>query len=373
MIILKKKREASGVTLKNISQTTKISLTNLENLESNNLDALPNKTYVTGYVKSYNKALGLNEKEVLDILERTYSVITPAKRLSIETLETTQTEENIEVDKIIRIAIVGIVVLAIIAGSIFLIRYLLSARKESAKEVTKTQKVVETQSLSSDTPLKTEAEDEAKNESANERAKALELELEQAEEKKLAAEKAEAEAKRLAAEKAEAEAKRLAAEKAKAEQAEAEKKKDQVKEEEEDNSKPKRKFYKFNRSLYTLSELDKEQRDKQIPENFQRSVISGKQNVYIQATRSSSWITYKSDDEAVKKFVLQKGRSVLVRGDLVRIFLGNLAGVDVYLNNQKVNTSSSSGVKSLVFPQDRREEFVMPLFIYQQNGKGHYF
>ena len=50
---LKKQREQQEIPLKIISRTTKISTTLLELLEGDELNQLPNKAYVKGFVKLY--------------------------------------------------------------------------------------------------------------------------------------------------------------------------------------------------------------------------------------------------------------------------------------------------------------------------------
>ena len=102
--------------------------------------------------------------------------------------------------------------------------------------------------------------------------------------------------------------------------------------------------------------------------NIKNAKIAGKQNVFINAVDGDTWITYKSDANPIKKFVLKKGRTLLVRGDLVRIFLGNINVARVFLDNKPLTITSRSGVKSLVFPQEKASEFKLPLFIYN-SGK----
>lgn len=71
---LRQIREEKSINLKIISQHTKISVSNLEKLEADDLDALPNRAYVIGYVKSYAKALQLNQDDCLELLDMTYGI-----------------------------------------------------------------------------------------------------------------------------------------------------------------------------------------------------------------------------------------------------------------------------------------------------------
>ena len=79
---LKKQREQQEIPLKIISRTTKISTTLLELLEGDELNQLPNKAYVKGFVKSYCKALSIDQKECLKLLEKTYLIQFPQKQPS---------------------------------------------------------------------------------------------------------------------------------------------------------------------------------------------------------------------------------------------------------------------------------------------------
>ena len=59
-------RESKGYSLKYISQQTKISVRILENIEKSNFKELPNKTYVTGFLRSYCRILGTNADSYID-------------------------------------------------------------------------------------------------------------------------------------------------------------------------------------------------------------------------------------------------------------------------------------------------------------------
>ena len=63
---LQRERELRGITLKEISSTTKISLKFLQALEEDNLDILPGEFFIKGIIRSYAKAIGLEEDYVLN-------------------------------------------------------------------------------------------------------------------------------------------------------------------------------------------------------------------------------------------------------------------------------------------------------------------
>ena len=70
--LIKNKREERGLSLKTISQQTKIHIGLLENLEADRLDKLPSKTYVRGFIKSTAKILGLDQEFALHLLDLAY-------------------------------------------------------------------------------------------------------------------------------------------------------------------------------------------------------------------------------------------------------------------------------------------------------------
>ena len=62
---LKAARENKGLSLKEISERTRISINFLRALEEDNYSAIPGDVFVTGFLRSYAKEVGLKEKEVL--------------------------------------------------------------------------------------------------------------------------------------------------------------------------------------------------------------------------------------------------------------------------------------------------------------------
>jgi len=64
---LKKERELRGISLKEIADSTKISIRLLRALEDDKLDILPGKFFIKGIIRSYAKYLGLEEESVLNM------------------------------------------------------------------------------------------------------------------------------------------------------------------------------------------------------------------------------------------------------------------------------------------------------------------
>jgi cytoskeleton protein RodZ len=62
---LKAAREAKGLTLSEMAERTRISLSFLQALEKDDHDAIPGEVFVSGFLRSYAKELGLREKDVM--------------------------------------------------------------------------------------------------------------------------------------------------------------------------------------------------------------------------------------------------------------------------------------------------------------------
>lgn len=140
-------------------------------------------------------------------------------------------------------------------------------------------------------------------------------------------------------------------------------------EEQKEEAEEKQNFYKMARTLYSFDEdMSQDRINELLPSRFRVNPAEGIYSVFITASQGDSWLTYKSDDEEIRKFVLKEGRSILIRGKLTRVFIGNLGAVNIFLNNKPLKVSSSSGVKSLIFPQEQSSNFVTPLFIYKKDG-----
>ena len=147
---LKKQREQQEIPLKIISRTTKISTTLLELLEGDELNQLPNKAYVKGFVKSYCKALSIDQKECLNLLEDTYLKQFPQKQSNNLVKEySTPTSKKPKVMTASLILVAGLI------ASSYFVNDENSSKQESSLET------ISHQSLTIETPLK-ETKDEVK-------------------------------------------------------------------------------------------------------------------------------------------------------------------------------------------------------------------
>lgn len=340
---LKSAREEKKLSIKVVASHTKISVTNLELLEGNKFEELPNIAYLKGFVRNYAKILGLNPAKAVEVLINTYGkdeedfvMHHPEHDINVDSPSPLEREvKRDSSNKLVKVA--GVVVAASML-SFYLFKTTSKKPAEvsnnTAQEQTSTYEMVpespEEEFLKSQESPNQEVEQEVKVEEFKES-------LVKAEEKKEIAETPkEVETK----EEVKAEAKK----------------------EEKIELRP------IPTPLYAISKESEENIEQWLPENFKNAVVEGKQNIFINAVEGNSWITYKSDDEAVKKFVLEKGKMLMIRGDEVRVFLGNVHVTKIFLNNELLDISSKSGVKSLVFPQDNVSKFRLPLFIFNKDG-----
>lgn len=342
---LKKHRELKHLSISAMSRQTKISATNLECLESNNFSELPNKTYVAGYIKSYAKLVGLDKETCLDLFESTYGIkVRPAKDLdgSIGTAEKggfpDLTEKHIYFGVA---AILGLSVLYWIFGG----------GNDGTVEKPEGKKITP-QSLTASTPL---IEREGSIDVVKPQTSKLSVDN---------VEKVEV-----------AEASPRPVEKEKVEPQEGEQKSELRPEMQEDTKKEeeavkKIRFTPMNSVLYDVdSEIITERVNELLPANIREKITLGKQNLYIRAHSGDSWMTYKVDGGPIRKLVVRNGSGLYLKGDEIRVFIGNVGAVKVFLNNQPLRFMSKTSVRSLVVPQRNRTKYHIPLFIYHDSGK----
>ena len=311
---LKERRTAKKMSLETVSQKTKITTTSLENLECERFDLLPSKTYVMGYIKSLSKVYSEDQEELLNLFEESYNP--PTK--DSENLKYFPLTDEVKSKALAKILISATLILAVSGYAIYFFYNKTQTKLSELKDITPQQ-------VTAETPLQVDI----------------------------------------------APPKEVVAEpeptpKVKPEPEPAPKVVEEEKKEEEEEETT---FYKITKTLYSFkTEKVKETIENHLPTKFQNSVVAHKQNVFVNAVYGDTWLTYKADDRAIRKFVLKKGRSILIRGELVRLFLGNVKSTEMFLNNRPLTINSRTGVKSLVFPQEEKEGYHLPLFVFKDDG-----
>lgn len=367
--VLRHKRELKNITLEQVAQKTKININILRHLENDELEKLPNKTYVKGFVANYARTVGWDEEEAKNTLLSTYQEISgqrpevkPKPQLGSLQNENEEAEENQELketfvsivqsffNKKIFISVIALLILAAIGKGVVSFFSQLNYEHEQIAETS---------------PLKEEKDNILEMDGNKKFAEEVAKENEKAAETQKNTSEVKAEEKEVAvipvAEKPEVKKE--------------EPKEEEVEEEEEDEAvaaapqktiNGKFPFKKFSQAPTNTFEIIKDSPEaadaELLPDNIRGAMVPGKQNVYIVALEGDTWIAYQTDNDPIKKYVLKKGRHVLIRGDVVKLFMGNYNVTKVFYNNQLINAFTKTGVKSLIFPEQAGKDLKLPLF-----------
>jgi cytoskeleton protein RodZ len=338
--LLKSKREARGLNLKTISQQTKVLIGLLEHLENDELEKLPSKTYVRGFVKSTAKILGINQEVALDALDYTYNrsktttkvekprnveIQNEAARNTLTTMSSTPLEavKSISASSLVYLAkIFGTLLVVAVVG--FNARTLI---EKSSEEKIKLPEVLTTTHLRSAPAPKVES---------------AKIEVKAAQETKVV----------------EPIAINL------------------IQDKKDPNQKSEMVINDV--SLKTVSIAEKQFVDDTsipadkieeiFPSRYKVLPSKGVENIYINATDGDSWITYKIDEKEIKKFVLRQGRTLFLRGEKIRLFIGNSRVLKIFYNNKPITLNAKTNVKNVVFPEELKTKYLNPLFVFQKDG-----
>ncbi|MFP4081681.1 MAG: helix-turn-helix domain-containing protein [Candidatus Aminicenantes bacterium] len=109
---LKRERELRGISLKEIADSTKISLRLLKALEADQLDLLPGKFFTRGIIRAYSRYLGLDEEATLNM----YHEQTQAQEQTVVEQKKNEKEFSLpkDVTKVLRYAVLIIILLLIL-------------------------------------------------------------------------------------------------------------------------------------------------------------------------------------------------------------------------------------------------------------------
>lgn len=333
--LIKQKREEKGLSLKVISQQTKIHIGLLESLEADHYEKLPSKTYVRGFIKSTAKILGMDQAQALLLLDKAYETRLPQNVTSLATQKEMKTEaarntlssisetpfETVRSMTLSSSAVVAKTVIFI--GVFILIAFnVKNFMEKSGSEIeSKLPEVISTLDRKKTAPVKILPKPipvEAKVEAP------IEVNLIQ-------------------------------------------------------DKNPKVDVTVNDVKLQTISlgdkqfvneEMSKEKMDELFPEKYRVQPTKGTETIFLNATEGDSWLTYKVDDKDIKKFVLRQGRTLFLRGSLIRLFIGNTKTLKVFYNNKAVNLSANakSGIKHIVLPEELKTKYMAPLFVFLEDG-----
>ena len=380
-MMLKQAREDKGFSIEMISRHTKINVSALHAIEKEDLDNLPNIAFLRGFVKSYAKIVDIPEADALDKLNELYNIEKSVEKEEVpqEEEETSQvtTEENSSANNtmIYKTSAVAIILVLIVIGFVSK-NGDTKESKETVVEKTVEDNTIKTVQINENTPLKkvtSPGEDTTAQadqpESPSSESNETKEELKAANKDLKKEDQKESEAQKFVTEKAQEKEKvkdvkdTKETEKEEVAATESDSKKEDDKKEEEKEIR----FYNITLPMFEIID-DKEALATHVPEQFQQSIEEGKQNLFINAANGDTWITYKKDNDPIKKFILKKGKMLMIRGDEIKIFFGNVLETKVFLNNQLLSIKTKSGVKSIVLPESLARETKLPLFIFKKDG-----
>ena len=333
--MIKTKREEKGLSLKVISQQTKIHIGLLESLEADQYEKLPSKAYVRGFVKSTSKILSLDQELALHLLDMAYSKLAPPVAVSSnnqemknETARNTlsaiaatplETVKSVTASSGLLLAKSAAVVLIVgIVG--FNVKNFME--KSSEDTDVKLPEVLTTLHKKKP-PVKKEAPKPSETEPKVE--EPIQVNLIQ-----------------------------------------------------DKNTKSDVTVNDINLQTISIGErqfaedtsMSAEKIKEALPAKYIVTPVKGTETVFINATEGDSWLTYKVDDKDIKKYVLRQGRTLFLRGSLIRLFIGNTYSLKVFYNNKPINLNivNKSGVKNLVIPEEMKTKYMAPLFVFQEDG-----
>ena len=295
---LRSLRESKGLTINSVARYTKIGATNIELLEGDLFDQLPNKAYLTGHVKSYSKFLGVDEEEVLKLLNKAYERFRPLVEKEEGPPALPKAWSFSVKKRHYLFPLSTALALVVLSALFFREKQFNPLEKEAHKPIPEPVTI-----LKETSPLSPKLEEAP---------------------------------------------------------AKIEKKVEPVKE---------RKFFPMVRELYSIDiPSTEEERDLFVPPEVQAGIVSGQQNLYITAIEGKTWLAFKIDDQPIRRLTLLEGEDIFIHGNEIRLFLGNLPAVKIFLNNELLKVSSRNGIKNIVFPQENRRKYAMPLFVFNQEG-----
>jgi len=133
---------------------------------------------------------------------------------------------------------------------------------------------------------------------------------------------------------------------------------------------PKKNFRKIVGNVYSFSSDTSFLNDESVyPSNYKQKYDSSlNSNLYIYAQTGDTWLAHKVDDKKVKRYVLKAGNRVYLKGNVIRLFMGNINNSVLIYNNKKVKAYSKTGVKSLIFPKSEAKKYLIPLFPINKKG-----
>ena len=356
---LRARREELKLSLEKVSQKTKINLNILRALEANNFQALPSPAYIKGFVLSYARIVGLNTTDVITKLEYSYLTLMGkpfpalnhtrqmqsldaaaevAAAAGKKPVEEEDPAEMLDQDKRLqdrkRMIVPGIVFAGICI--VFIGLYQLVTKTIDGETNSATEKPYGPTFVPSSELVDINKSVEVK--------------------------KAEADAKTAAEEQALADAEKRA-----------EENKDEDKKPEEEKpvapvqvgrrNFPAKEFRKITVRLFSVLPDAPENQDPQIlSPRIKDAWNKDMENVFVKATDGNTWLSYKVDQSPIESVILEKEKELFLQGKEILMFLGNVNVTKIFYQNRLIDAPTKTGFKSLIFPESKAKEHMLPLF-----------
>lgn len=112
--ILREERQRQGLTLKQMSELSKIKLSYLQALEKNEFDQLPPSTFVKGFIRAYARILDFDVKPLLALLRRDYKEDKSGKFLPREFMRPVMKKQNFWKPVTLAVVSLGIIFLMLL-------------------------------------------------------------------------------------------------------------------------------------------------------------------------------------------------------------------------------------------------------------------
>ena len=333
--LIKIKREEKNLSLKVISQQTKIHIGLLENLEADQLDKLPSKTYVRGFIKSTSKILQMDQEFALHLLDIAYAKNDPKasytsanKEIRTETARNTLSSitstpidavKSVSASSMFYILKIATVISVVLVVGYNVKNYIEKMPSETELKLPEVLTTLHKKADPAPKPVKEAVVVEPKVEEP--------IQINLIQDKNL---KTDVTVKDINLKTISIGEKQFV----------------------EDTS---------------VSEADLKEL---LPEKYRVQPVKGVETVFINAVNGEAWLTYKVDDKDIKKYVLRQGRTLFLKGSLIRLFIGNTYSLKVFHNNKLINlnATSKSGVKNVVIPEELKTKYLAPLFVFKEDG-----
>lgn len=93
-------------------------------------------------------------------------------------------------------------------------------------------------------------------------------------------------------------------------------------------------------------------------------------NLSIKAIDGPCWIAYQIDDKPIVKYTMQKGKGILLTGQMIKLQVGNYKVINIEKDNVpvKIMKTTRSTTSHLIFPESLIDKIKPPFFIFHSNG-----